>query len=71
MMKKGREMSAFPRFILPGLAILGCLFMVVACFLVHREKMVGYLSIFAVDALAGLAILRSQKKRKPARELKL
>ncbi len=70
MMKKERELSVFPRFILPGLAILGCLFMVVACFLVHREKMVGYLSIFAVDTLAGLAILRSQKKRKPAREPK-
>lgn len=71
MMKKEREMSIFPRFILPGMAILGCLFMVVACFVVHREKMVGYLSVFAVDMLAGLAILRSRKKRKPARELKL
>ena len=62
MMKKENQMGVFPRYILPGLAILCCVFMVVACVIVHRTKMVGYLIIFAVDMLIALLVLRRKKK---------
>lgn len=67
MMKREKEMRAFSRFALPGMAIVGCLFMVVACVIVHRIKVVGYLTVFFVDALIGLVVLRRQKKRKKPR----
>ena len=67
MMKREKEMSVFSRFILPGMAVLGCLFMVISCVIVHRSKMVGYLTIFFLDAAIGFLIFRKQKKKKKER----
>lgn len=63
MMKREKEMSFSTRFVLPLCAIIGCLFMVVACFIVHWEKMPGYLCVFFVDLLIGFFVLRKHKKQ--------
>lgn len=62
MMKKEKELGSLTRFVMPGLAILGCLFMVVACVIVHRTKIAGYLTVFIIDMLIGLIILYSRKR---------
>ena len=67
MMKREKDMSTFSRFVLPGLSILGCLFMVGSCIIVHHTKMVGYLTVFSLDAVIGLLIFRRHKKKKKER----
>lgn len=67
MMRREKDMSAPRRFILPICAILGCVFMVVACAITHKEKMLGYFSVFAVDMLLGAFVMLRNKKAKPQR----
>ncbi len=64
MMKRETEWNVLSRFVLPGLAVLCCLFMVVSCAIVHRATMLGYLSLFAIDLLIATVILFRQKTRK-------
>ena len=63
-MKRETEWNVLSRFVLPGLAVLCCLFMVVSCAIVHRATMLGYLSLFAIDLLIATVILFRQKTRK-------
>lgn len=63
MMKKETQWGKFSRFVLPGLALCGCVFMVVSCAIVHRATMLGYLAIFAVDMLIALAIFFRRKNK--------
>jgi APA family basic amino acid/polyamine antiporter len=63
MMKKEQDLSGFKRFIMPGLAIIGCVFMVVAACLAHKMAVVYYLIIFAVWMLAGALLRGKQMKR--------
>lgn len=70
MMKKEKELSPITRYVMPGLAILGCVFMVAACMIVHRAEMPGYMTIFVIDMLVGLVILSHQKMRNQTRTAK-
>lgn len=53
MMRKEKDLSTFRRFIMPAVAIVACLFMVVACIYAHRARMVYYLIIYAVVMVIG------------------
>ena len=64
MMKREKEWSAFTRFVLPGLGVIGCLFMVGACMFVHRARILGYLIVFAVNLLVGLLLYFRRKNFK-------
>ncbi len=55
MIKRETELSTFKRFVMPGLAVLSCMFMVVAACLAHKMAVVYYLAVFAVMMLAGVA----------------
>lgn len=67
MMHREKEMGTFRRFVLPGMAIIGCLFMVVICAFVHRARMLGYFAVFTGDLLLGLYIFHCKKKGKKER----
>ena len=67
MMRREKEMPPSRRFVLPTMAIIGCVFMVFACAVAHREKMLGYLAVFAVDMLFGAWVMHRNKKKKPIR----
>lgn len=54
LMTKERELGAFKRYIMPVLAILSCIFMVVAACFAHRMAAVYYLVVFAVIMGIGL-----------------
>ncbi len=54
LMKKERALSAFKRFIMPSLAILSCIFMVIAACFAHRMAAVFYLIVFAAIMLLGV-----------------
>lgn len=53
MMKNETDLSAFKRYIMPGLSATGCIFMVVAAWFAHGMAVVYYLIIFAVVMLLG------------------
>ena len=55
MMKKERELSTFKRLVMPGLAVLSCVFMVVAACVAHQMAVVYYLVIFVLIMAAGVA----------------
>ena len=61
LMIKEKELSAFKRFVMPTLAILGCLFMIVAACFAHGISVLFYLIVFAVVLVIG-AFLRKNKK---------
>jgi len=55
MMRKETELNTFKRFVMPGLAVLSCVFMVVAACFAHKMAVVYYLVVFAVIMIAGMA----------------
>lgn len=55
LMKKGKDMGIFKRFIMPALSIAGCVFMVVAACFAHGMDVVYYLIIFIIIMLIGVA----------------
>jgi APA family basic amino acid/polyamine antiporter len=61
MMYKDKGLSPVKRFVVPTLAILGCLVMVVAAFVAHLSEIPGYLIIFAVIMLIGIAFIGKKK----------
>ena len=67
MMKNEKELHPFSRFVLPGLGIVGSAFMVAACVIVHRGKVLGYLVVFTANLLIGLWLMHKHKHRKEAR----
>jgi len=54
MMKKEKDLSTFKRYIAPAVAVVGCVFMIVAAVFSHKMAVVAYLAIFAVFMLAGV-----------------
>ena len=54
MIKRETGLSAFKRFVMPGLAALSCVFMVVAACIAHGMAVVYYLVVFVVIMAAGL-----------------
>ena len=61
MMFKERDLSTWKRFIVPTLAILGCIFMVIAAVFSHGvERILGYLVTFGVIMIIG-AFLKGNK----------
>lgn len=48
MMKKEKELNRFKRFVMPSLAVCGCIFMIIAACFAHRQAVFYYLIIFAI-----------------------
>ena len=61
-MRKEKDMGIVRRFILPGLAFCGSLFMVIAAVFSHKWGCLWYLIVFAVVVLVGLRVDASRKK---------
>lgn len=61
MMIKEKKLGAFKRFVMPLLAILGCLFMIVAACFAHGFSVLFYLIIFAVILLIGFFVRTNRK----------
>ncbi|MDR2896042.1 MAG: APC family permease [Propionibacteriaceae bacterium] len=62
MMRKERDLGAFKRFVMPILAIIGCVFMIIAACFAHRMAVVYYLIVFAVVMVIGWALRRGRSK---------
>ena len=60
-MRKEKDQNLLRRFLLPGLALCGSVFMVIACVFSHRMGCVWYLIVFAVIMAIG-ALVKYQKK---------
>ena len=60
-MRKEKDQNLLRRFLLPGLALCGSVFMVIACVFSHRMGCVWYLIVFAVIMAIG-ALVKHQKK---------
>ena len=61
MMKRETGLSTFKRFVMPGLAVLSCVFMVVAACIAHGMAVVYYLVVFLLIMVAGLAYMPKKK----------
>jgi Amino acid transporters len=53
MIRKERDLSFFKRFFMPVIALLGCVFMIVAACFSHKMAAVAYMIIFAVVMVIG------------------
>lgn len=60
MMAKEKDLPAFKRFIMPSVALVGCVFMIIAACFSHKMAVVAYLIIFAVVIAIG-AVFSKQK----------
>ena len=60
--RKENGLNAFQRFVMPVLAICGCLFMVYAAIVSHKIAVVYYLIIFAVFMLVGVLFRHGKSK---------
>ena len=61
-MRKEKDQPVLRRFILPGLAMCGSVFMVFACILSHRMGCVWYLIVFGVIMAIGALVYKTEKK---------
>lgn len=61
VMKKEKDWGTFKRFVMPGLSVCGCVFVVIAAFFAHRMAAVFYLIIFAVVMLIAIKFDNSKK----------
>ena len=59
-MRKERELNGFKRFVMPMLALCGCVFMVYAAFAGYGVKVFYYLAIYAVFMLVGNCFYRKK-----------
>lgn len=53
MMVKEKDLSTFKRFIMPTLALAGCVFMIYAACISHGKAVIAYLIIFAITMIIG------------------
>lgn len=58
MMVKEKELSGFKRFVMPILAVCGCLFMVYATIFAYGETVLYYLAIFAAFMIVGIFFMK-------------
>ena len=63
-MRKEKDQSLLKRFVLPGLAICGSVFMIIACILGHGMSCFWYLIVFGVIMFIGWLVDSSRKRRK-------
>jgi len=63
LIKKEKDLSVFKRYIVPILAICGCLFMIVAACFSHKMAVVWYMITFAVIMLIGAFFNKSTAKQ--------
>ena len=63
IMKKEKDWSAFNRFVMPGLAICGCIVMVIAAVFAHRMAVVFYLVVYAVCLLIAFAFDKTKNNK--------
>ena len=61
-MRKETDQPVLQRFVLPGLALCGSVFMIVACVISHRWGCLWYLIVFAVMMVIGGLVDKSRKK---------
>jgi APA family basic amino acid/polyamine antiporter len=62
-MKNEKELGTFKRFVMPGIALAGCIFMVYAAFASHGViNVLHYLMIFAVIMIIGLCLKGHRSK---------
>ena len=61
-MRKETDQPVLKRFILPGLAFCGSVFMVIACILSHKWGCFWYMIVFAVVMVIGALVDKSKKK---------
>ena len=61
-MRKEKELGILRRFLLPGLALCGSTFMVIACVLSHKMGCVWYLIVFAAVMFLGWLVNRKNQK---------
>lgn len=64
LMKNGRDFGTLKRLIMPALAVVGCVFMVIAACFAHGMSVVYYLAVFAVIMFIGGCLDRSRKEEK-------
>src|SRR6056297_82871 len=62
IMKKEKDLSTFNRYIMPSMALLGCLFMIIAAWFSHGMAVVAYLIIFALVMVLGAMVIRNKSK---------
>ena len=62
-MRKEKDQSIVRRFIFPGLALCGSVFMVIACIFSHKIGCLWYLIVFAVIMALGGLLNRSRKQK--------
>jgi APA family basic amino acid/polyamine antiporter len=62
-MRKEKDENVIKRFVLPGLAFCGSVFMVVASIFSHRWGCLWYLIVFGVIVTIGLLVDASRKKK--------
>ncbi len=65
MMMREKDLGVFKRFVLPVLALLSCLFMMVAACIAHGISVVFYLIIFAVIMCVGALLRHSSRAAEP------
>lgn len=61
VMKKEKDWGTFKRVVMPGLSIVGCVFIVIAAFFAHRMAAVFYLIVFAVVMLIAIKFDNTKK----------
>ena len=61
MMRKEKDLPTFKRVVMPTIAIIGCVFMIVAAIFSHKMAVVAYLAIFAVFMGFGALAARRHK----------
>ena len=73
MMVKEKELGGFKRFVMPILAVCGCLFMVYATVYVYGETVLYYLAIFLAFMIVGAFFMKkkaSEPVKAPAKKAK-
>lgn len=64
MLFKLKDVNGFKRFIAPIIAIIGCIFMMVATIYSHQKFVIGYLIVFIILNAAGMFFSSEKKKAK-------
>ena len=64
MLFKLKDVNGFKRFIAPIIAIIGCIFMMIATIYSHTTYVIGYLILFIVINAVGMIFSREKKKQK-------
>lgn len=62
LMKKEKDLSVFNRFVMPSIAVAGCIFMMIAACFAHKMAVVAYLIIFAVIMAIGIIFSKERNK---------